>query len=86
MKIPQDMSIVGFDDSFLTELSEVKLTSVEHPKAELGRAAGKLILDLIESGHGKGSEAAIESIVFPTKLVERQSTQAIGEETLAKIK
>ena len=86
IKIPQDMSIVGFDDSFLTELSEVKLTSVAHPKAELGRAAGKLILDLIESGQGKGYEAAIDSIVFPTKLVPRQSTQAIGEETLEKTK
>ncbi|WP_077304981.1 GntR family transcriptional regulator [Terribacillus halophilus] len=85
MKVPQDMSIVGFDNSNLAELSEVKLTSVEHPKAELGRAAGKLIIDLIESKHGKGSGKTIDSVVFPTELVTRNSTQAIGVNRLEKI-
>ncbi|QXE02318.1 GntR family transcriptional regulator [Terribacillus sp. DMT04] len=85
MKVPQDMSIIGFDNSNLAELSEVKLTSVEHPKAELGRAAGKLIIDLIESKHGKGSGKTIDSVVFPTELVTRHSTQTIGVNRLEKI-
>jgi GntR family transcriptional regulator, arabinose operon transcriptional repressor len=85
MKVPQDMSIVGFDNSNLAELSEVKLTSVEHPKAELGRAAGKLILSLIESKHGKGLGSSTDSVIFPTKLVTRHSTQAIETNKLEKI-
>ncbi|SNZ15637.1 transcriptional regulator, GntR family [Terribacillus aidingensis] len=85
MKVPHDMSIIGFDNSILAELSEVKLTSVEHPKAELGRAAGKLILELIESKNGKGLGKTIDSVVFPTELVTRNSTQAIRTNRLEKI-
>src|SRR5699024_3084098 len=33
IKVPEDMSIIGFDDSFLADVSEIKLTSIIHPKS-----------------------------------------------------
>ncbi|MDI5791473.1 substrate-binding domain-containing protein [Bacillus licheniformis] len=36
LKVPDDISIVGYDDSHLSEASEVKLTSVTHPKCRWG--------------------------------------------------
>ncbi|MFC4402679.1 GntR family transcriptional regulator [Gracilibacillus xinjiangensis] len=48
LKIPEDLSFVGYDDSVLAELSEVKLTSVIHPKSELGRDAAKAIIQMIQ--------------------------------------
>ena len=76
MKVPEDISIVGFDDSFLAEVSEVKLTSVQHPKAELGELAGKMILDLVKSSSGnpQKSKEVFEPIVFEPELMIRNST------------
>ncbi|MFG6150307.1 GntR family transcriptional regulator [Halobacillus sp. B23F22_1] len=78
MKVPQDISIVGFDNSFLTELSEVKLTSVQHPKAELGQTAAKLILDMIKQQHNhKELKQEIKSVKYPTELIVRSSTREV---------
>ena len=76
LSIPKDLSIIGFDDSFLAEVSEVKLTTVKHPQSELGEAAAKMILDLVkdQSGTQKKKEEPMESIVFDPVLVERSST------------
>ena len=45
--IPEDISLVSFDDSQLASSSEIKLTSVAHPKEQLGIEAGKSIIGLI---------------------------------------
>src|SRR5690606_21624103 len=36
LRVPDDISIVGFDDSPLAAATETKLTTVSHPKSELG--------------------------------------------------
>jgi GntR family transcriptional regulator of arabinose operon len=76
LSIPEDLSIIGFDDSFLAEVSEVKLTTVKHPQSELGEVAAKMILDLVKdrSGTQKKKEEPMESVVFDPVLVERSST------------
>ncbi|GAA3333553.1 hypothetical protein GCM10020331_098040 [Ectobacillus funiculus] len=48
MKVPDDISIVGYDDSYLAEASEVKLTSVAHPKTQMGIEAAKWIVAAVE--------------------------------------
>lgn len=76
IRIPEDMSVIGFDDSFLAGVSEVKLTSVKHPQTKLGEMAGEMILDLVKSSSGnpQKSKPRIESIVFEPELVIRNST------------
>ncbi|WP_312098914.1 GntR family transcriptional regulator [Niallia sp.] len=69
LSIPEDISIIGYDDSFLTEASEVKLTSVSHPKKEMGMEAAKWIVDAVEK---KGTLPP--SFVYKPKLVLRTST------------
>ncbi|AST96416.1 GntR family transcriptional regulator [Shouchella clausii] len=76
VSVPDDLSLVGFDDSFFAEVSEVKLTSVSHPKSELGEVAAKTIISLIRKTAG-GSLGQIESPVFTPSLVIRNSTKAI---------
>jgi len=46
--IPKDLSIVSFDDSSLAVSSDVKLTTIKHPKEEMGVRAAKCIIDMIE--------------------------------------
>lgn len=69
LSIPEDVSIIGYDDSFLTEASEVKLTSVSHPKMEMGMEAARWIVDAVEK---KGTNSP--SVVYKPKLVVRNST------------
>lgn len=47
LKVPEDISVTGFDDSYLSENGAVRLTSVSHPKERLGAAAAELLLDIL---------------------------------------
>lgn len=49
LKIPDDIAIVGFSNSDLTELTDPPLTVVRQPAFEMGKAATELLLQLIES-------------------------------------
>ncbi|NOU92982.1 substrate-binding domain-containing protein [Paenibacillus sp. LMG 31456] len=71
INVPEDVSVVGYDDSYLAEMSEVKLTSVIHPKRTMGLDAAKLIVDLIE---GKQQGSQLQSVIYKPELVVRTST------------
>lgn len=67
--VPEDVSIVGFDDSSLAVASEVKLTSIAHPKMEMGIEAAKWIVNAVEN---RGDRPP--SIIYEPELVIRNST------------
>jgi len=70
LRVPEDLAIVGYDDSFLATATEIKLTSVVHPKAEMGEKAAGLLLSMLESG---GRREAKDWVYAPS-LAVRQST------------
>ncbi|MGF7534250.1 arabinose utilization transcriptional regulator AraR [Bacillus mexicanus] len=70
IKVPEDMSIVGYDDSHFAQISEVKLTSVKHPKSALGESAAKYVIDCLE--HKKPKQ---EDVIFEPELIIRQSAR-----------
>jgi GntR family transcriptional regulator of arabinose operon len=49
VKVPDDFSLISFDDSGLAVAAEVKLSGIVHPKATMGRQAGRMILDMMEN-------------------------------------
>ncbi len=49
-RIPEDLSIVSFDNIRLSEKVKLKLTSAIHPKFELGRRAARNLIRMMESG------------------------------------
>jgi GntR family transcriptional regulator of arabinose operon len=53
LKVPDDVSVVSFDDSVLATATNIKLTSIRHPKDELGRHAARLLFNMIEIGVNK---------------------------------
>ncbi|MGV2787305.1 GntR family transcriptional regulator, partial [Clostridium perfringens] len=69
LQIPQDVSLVGFDDSTLAEASGVKLTTMTHPKTEMGIMAARQLISMIEH------HSVIEDTVFQPELVERESVK-----------
>jgi GntR family transcriptional regulator of arabinose operon len=48
LTIPDDISLIGFDDYEMAALAEVPLTTLEHPKDRLGRWAAKVLFEQIE--------------------------------------
>jgi GntR family transcriptional regulator of arabinose operon len=73
LQVPEDLSVVGFDDSFLATATETKLTSVTHPKEELGVRAAQMVIAMIEGL----TSANFEDLVFRPELVVRESTKSI---------
>lgn len=80
LQVPDDISIVGFDNSFLSEVSEVKLTTIEHPKSALGEMAADMIINLIQYGKAsKLKEDQLNSYVFQPEIVVRNSTKDLNK-------
>lgn len=53
LKVPEDISIVGYDDSDIATATEVKLTTVRHPKAEMGKRVARFLINIIENNEEK---------------------------------
>ncbi|MGC5399287.1 LacI family DNA-binding transcriptional regulator [Streptomyces sp. DT20] len=68
-RIPDDVALIGFDDSAVARHMDPALTSVRQPIEEMGRTMTRVLLDLIA---GESDERP--QIVLPTELVVRDSS------------
>jgi DNA-binding LacI/PurR family transcriptional regulator len=48
--VPGDVSLVGYDNTWLAGIHRLDLTSVEQPRREMGRLATEAVLDLLDGG------------------------------------
>ncbi|AIX99652.1 Transcriptional regulator, LacI family [Arthrobacter sp. PAMC 25486] len=71
LRIPEDLSLVGFDGTNLTEQTLPRLTSVAQPLKEMGRAALRSVLRL-----AGGEVLDSQHVELATELVVRDSTAA----------
>ncbi|MDV2685634.1 GntR family transcriptional regulator [Alkalihalophilus lindianensis] len=78
LKVPEDISITGYDNSFLSVASEVKLTTIKHPQDNMGIEAGKIILELIEQKQDPSVNKIVNPVVFQPELIVRNSTSRAG--------
>lgn len=69
IRVPDELSLVGFDGTDITEQSVPRLTSVSQPLQEMGRSALRSILRLSD-----GEEIESLHVEFATTLVVRDST------------
>lgn len=67
-RVPDDVSIVGFDDIPLAAYFDPPLTTVHLPAYELGQAAGRALLDRV------ADRATPHRTLLPTELIVRGST------------
>jgi len=71
LRVPDDLALVGFDDTPLAARTDPPLTVIRQPARQLGQLAVELLLELIDY-----PEAAPQCIVLPTELVVRASCGA----------
>ncbi len=71
LRIPDDISVVGFDDIYQASLVHPALTTVRQPMEQMGRNATRMLLDLIAD-----PEKQMGRVTLPTTLVVRESCSA----------
>ena len=67
--IPEELSLIGFDDIFISGMANVNLTTVHQPKREIGMTAARLLLRRI----GQKASGRPREIIVPTELKIRGS-------------
>ncbi len=82
IKVPEEISVVGYDDIELARQSALPLTTVSQPKIELGRTAAQLLLD--EARHDPSH--AHQEVVFQPELITRDTTTRARKRDLHRIR
>lgn len=72
MKVPDDISIVGFDNIAISRYMEPKLTTIDQNMSLLGQSAAALLLEKIESNN-----VANDEIILDNTLIIRDSTKNV---------
>ena len=73
LKVPRDLSIVGFDDTDFSEIMVVPLTTVNQPVFEMGKTSVAKLIEMIDSGG-----MTQENVIFKPSLIVRESTRALS--------
>lgn len=69
--VPEDLSVVGFDDIALARYVHPPLTTVNQPKLQLGKLAMKMMCDLIEG-------RSVDRVMLAPSLVKRDTSAPPG--------
>lgn len=73
LRVPDDVSVIGFDDVQLASYVYPQLSTVRHPSKDIAERAVHKLLNMIESGNFES-----ERNMFATELVVRQSTGPVN--------
>ena len=73
LNIPDDVSMIGFDDIDLSHMSSPQLTTIRAYKEELGSIAIRKLLKSIQNPEHNSS-----TTVVPVKLIERESVKKLN--------
>jgi LacI family transcriptional regulator len=75
IRVPRDLSVTGFADMMVSRETRPRITTVRQDAEEMGRQAAEFLLRRIREGQNGGSQAGPETILLPTELIIRESTE-----------
>ncbi len=78
LRIPGDVSLIGWDDTVIASLTDPTLTTIAIPRGQIGRAAVDALL-----ANGVSQPLVSREIKIPTRLIVRQSTGPPAESKAA---
>ena len=74
VSIPKDISIIGFSNWFLTQITSPRLSTVNQPGFEMGQVAFQLLQEEINDNKN-GNLVKYKTIEIPTEIIIRESTK-----------
>ena len=80
LKVPEDISVIGFDDMSICSYTVPRLTTLHYPRLKMSEIACELLLKRIA---GETEEEPAQVVLRP-ELVVRESTQALVEDSAGK--
>jgi len=81
LRVPEDISIIGFDGTELCELSSPRLTTIQVPLQQIGESAIKVLLEQIKGG----ATSEFNESVLPVQLKQGESTAPAKTGNLANL-
>lgn len=75
IRVPEDVSIIGFDDAPFAQYTNPRLTTVMQPRWEMGTTAAQLLIERIVDKKVR----LPRNIILPAKIIERESVKDINK-------
>lgn len=75
VRVPQDMSLIGFDDIELARFASPALSTIAQPKHRMGVTAVDMVLERIQGGRVQARQ-----VILQPELIVRNSTARINQE------
>ncbi|WP_198162665.1 LacI family DNA-binding transcriptional regulator [Halobacillus mangrovi] len=72
LNVPEQLSVIGFDDSQFAEIVDPELTTIRTPISEMGQKTVELIVKIVKEGKNFK-----ETVTFQPTLIERGSTSRV---------
>ena len=69
MRVPRDVSVIGYDNTHLSAFEHISLTTVNQPRISMGKRATQLLVERLEAGRTRARH-----IVVPPALIPRSTT------------
>ena len=79
LRVPEDLSVIGYDDIEMSGWEVFSLTTIRQPLAQMAKAAARLLVERIEGR----TEREPANRVFPANLVRRETTGAPARDEAA---
>jgi LacI family transcriptional regulator len=77
LKVPEDISVIGFTDGIISEFSTPSITTVSQNGIKMGGAAAKMLIDRLEMEEEEEENEQYKTELIETHLVERESTATL---------
>ena len=74
IKVPEDISVIGYDNIKISSMLKVPLTTIRQPKYLLGKLATEQLLEIL----GNKSDRKVRQVILRPELVIRQSCRKIS--------
>lgn len=72
LRVPEDISVIGFSNTRLSELSDPRLTTIALPELEIGKQSIERLLELFDLEEDQ--KTVSQTYLLPSKLIARDST------------